>query len=317
MWQEFEDYLMYLEIDKASAKNTLQSRRRTLRDFCEFCESEGASDINDITRRHISKYIDYLVEEGYAYSTIMQARFVGVAACLRWAYREKRMDESVMERVEKDAMRKKAREAMSAAEKKEEDGPPAHLSREEVYELAEHAPTPSDRNALLIKLMFWTGIRASEAELIDIQDIDFDPPRIEIYSPKTDSTRTVSYPASEINPELRDWIHNGRLRYKAADESDRLFIGPKGGITTHRINEIVREAAKSAGLQKEARTTKDGLTRSESTAHILRHSHAMHYLNEEGKSLEVISQHLGHSSVNVTQRFYAQSTDETIINEFS
>lgn len=317
MWQTFEEYLTDLEIDKAAAKNTLQSRRRALRDFCEFCESEGVTDINDVTRRHISQYIDYLVEEGYAYSTIIQERYAGVAAALRWAYRERRIDESVMERVRTKAMKKKAREAMSTAEKKKENEPPAHLSKEEVYEVAENVGPPTDRNSLLVKFLFWTGIRASEAELLETGDIDFQKPSVTVYSPKTDTTRKVSYPREEINPELRDWIHNGRLRYKAADESDRLFIGPKGGITTHRINEIVREAAEAAGHQQEARTTKAGQTRSEATAHLLRHSHAMHYLNVEDTDLEKISKHLGHSKISVTKKFYAESTDESIINEFS
>lgn len=317
MWSEFEEYLTYLEVDKAVAERTLQSRRRSLENFEDFCRENGIDDVSDVSRRTISKYINHLVEEGYAYSTIMQERYLSVGAALRFLYRERLVDESVMERVDKDAMKKKAREAMSAEEKKNENKPPAHLSKEEVYEVAENVGPPSDRNSLLVKLMFWTGIRASEAELIEIKDIDFETPKIDVYSPKTDTTRPVSYPASEINPELRDWIHNGRLRYKAAEESDRLFIGPKGPITTHRINEIVREAADTAGHQQEARQTKAGNTRSQSTAHLLRHSHAMHYLNEEGKELEAISQHLGHSSVSVTERFYAQSTEDRIVNEFS
>ena len=317
MWDEFDEYLTYLEVDKAAADRTIQSRTRSLEGFTEFCESEGVTDVSGISRRTLSKYVDHLVEEGYAYSTIMQERYVSVQAALRFLYRERMMDESVMERVDKQAMRKKARDAMSMDEKKRENGPPAHLSKEEVYEVAEHVGSPTDRNSLLVKLMFWTGVRASEAVLIDIDDIEPDVPKIEVYSPKTDDTRTVSYPAEEINPELRDWINNGRLRYKAADSSDRLFIGAKGPITTHRVNEVVRDAADAAGHQQETRITKDGLSRSETTAHLLRHSHAMHYLNELDKNIEQISRHLGHSSVSVTEDFYAQTTEDKLINEFS
>lgn len=317
MWSEFQEYLTYLEVDKAVAKRTLQSRRRSLEDFTKFCETNDVGDISEVSRRTISKYIEYLVKEGFAYSTIMQERYLSIGAALRFLYRERLMDKSVMERVDKDAMKKKAREAMSAQEKKNENEPPAHLSKEKVYELAENVGPPSDRNSLLIKLMFWTGVRASEAQLIEIEDIDLEAPSIKVYSPKTDTTRTVSYPAREINPELRDWIHNGRLRYKDADTSDRLFLGTKGPITEHRVNEIVRDAADAAGHQRDERVTKAGNTRSESTAHVLRHSHAMHYLNEEGKSMEDISQHLGHSSISVTERFYAQTTADRLIDEFS
>lgn len=317
MWSEFEEYLTYLEVDKAVAKRTLQSRRRSLKDFTDFCKNNNIKDVSEVSRRTISEYVNYLVDEGFAYSTIMQTRYSSVGAALRFLYREKLMEESVMERVDNSAMKKKAREAMSAQEKKNENEPPAHLSREEVYELAENVGPPSDRNALIIKLMFWTGVRASEAKLIDIDDIDLEAPSINVYSPKTDTTRTVAYPAPEINPELRDWIRNGRLRYKDADASDRLFLGTKGPISEGRINDVVRDAADAAGHQREERTTKDGNIRSESTSHILRHSHAMHYLNEEGKSMEDISQHLGHSSVSTTEKFYAQTTADRLIDEFS
>jgi len=317
MWDEFQAYLTYLEVDKAAAERTLQSRRRCLEHFENFCRESGIDDVTEIDRTTVAKYVGQCVQEGFAYSTIMNGRYLSVGAALRFLYRDEKMDKSVMERVDRSAMKKKARKAMSAEEKKNENEPPAHLSKEEVYEVAENVGPPSDRNSLLVKLMFWTGIRASEAHLIEIGDIDLQKPSITIYSPKSDTPRKVAYPPQEINPELRDWRDNGRLRYKDADASDRLFLGVKGPITEHRINEIVRNAADAAGHQQEKRTTKAGNTRSESTAHILRHSHAMHYLNEEGKSMEDISRHLGHSSLSVTEQFYAQTTDERLIEEFS
>jgi len=317
MWQKFEEYMVYLEIDKGLADSTLRARRRTLRSFQQFLEKRGVDSLDRVTRRHIAYYIDFLVEEGYAYSTIMREQYVGVGAVLRWAYREGEVSESVMERIERQTIKSRAREAMTDAEKKNENSPPPHLSKDEVYEVAESVGPPKDRNSLLVKLLFWTGIRASEAELIEWDDINLDEPSIRIYSPKTDTSRTVSYPASELNPELRDWWYNGRLRYKTADESERLFIGLRGPITTHWINKIVREAATESGHQTEARTTKAGNTRSEATSHLLRHSHAMHYLNHTDTELEAISQHLGHSSVSTTEQFYAQSTKDRIVREFS
>jgi len=318
MWDEFQAYLTYLEVDKAAAERTLQSRRRCLEHFENFCRESGIDDVTEIDRTTVAKYVGQCVQEGFAYSTIMNGRYLSVGAALRFLYRDEKMDKSVMERVDRGAMKKKARKAMSAEEKKNENEPPAHLSKEEVYEVAENVGSPKDRNSLLVKLMFWTGIRASEACLIEIEnDINLDKPKITAFSPKTEEPRPVTYPAKEINPELRDWIHNGRLRYKDADTSDRLFLGVKGPITEHRINEIVREAADAAGHQQEKRTTKAGNTRSEATSHILRHSHAMHYLNEEGKNIEDISAHLGHSSVKVTEKFYAKTTEERILNEFS
>jgi integrase/recombinase XerD len=295
-------------------------------DFHGWCTQNDINEAGNISRRDIGRYVDHLVDQGYAYSTIVRSRYASVSACLNYLAREREISQNPIDRIDKKAIKKKARNAKSESEKKDEIGAKDHLSREEVYRLADHVPEPADRNELLIKLMFWTGLRASEVVLVDIgddgtldgpdSDIHPETPKIEAYGVKSDEARTVAYPRSEINPLLRDWVSHGRLRYKCADSTDRLFIGPKGPLTESGLGRVVTEAADNADMQETKRESRDGREYQRVTPHILRHSHAMHYRNEEEVPIEDIKDHLGHENLQTTERFYATGTEERMIDRF-
>jgi integrase/recombinase XerD len=231
-----------------------------------------------------------------------------------------------MERIKPRAISSKARKEKDEDRKKDEFGAKDHLTKDEVYRLAEAAPEPHVRNELLIKMMFWTGPRVSEVLRVDIgddgtldgpgSDIDPDKPRIVYYSSKSDEAYPMSYPRQEINPLLRDWVRNGRLRYKRATDTNRLFVGRKGPTSKSRVSDMIDKAAKGAGLQEPKRECVDGRTYHRVTPHILRHSFAMHYLNEKGVPLGDIKDALNHSSVETTEDFYAESTEERMIDVF-
>ena len=325
MFDPFKEFLTFLELEKDAAENTLDKRERNLIEFTEWCREQGVNNVEDISRREIARYVDHLVDEGYAPNTIM-GKYGSVSAAYNYLYRERIIEENPIERIKRKAIRSKARDGMTDSEKKDELGPKDYLTKAEVYEIAENAADPADRNELLIKLLFWTGIRMSELELITIgedgtldgpgSDIDPDDPKITVYAPKNDAPRPVSYPAEEINPLLRDWVSHGRLRYKCADETDRLFIGPKGPLTKSGIGKAIVESAKVNDYQETKRVAQDGREYKRITPHILRHSHAMHYHNEEDVPLDTLKDHLGHSSTDTTEEFYAETTEEKVINTF-
>lgn len=337
MFDPFKDYLAFLEVEKDAAENTLDKRKRNLDEFTEWCQGQGIGSVRDVSRREIARYVDHLVDEGYAPNTTM-GKYESVSAAYNYLYQERIIEDNPVERIEWKAMRSKARGGMTHREKKDELGPKDYLTKAEVYEIAENAIDPADRNELLVKLLFWTGIRVSEAvgvlengELkggIHIgedgtldgpgSDIvpDSDAPKITVYSPKTKEPRVVSYPPEEINPLLRDWISHGRLRYKSADETDRLFIGPKGPLTKSGVGRAIDLSAQKNDMQGVKREAQDGREYKRITAHLLRHSHAMYYHNEQDVSLDTLKDHLGHSTTNTTEKFYAETTEDKVIDTF-
>lgn len=325
MFDKFDEYMGHLEWEKAVAERTLAVREAELEQFTEWCRENGIDAVESVGRRQIGGYVEHAADEGYAVSTIMKAKYATLSACFGYLWREGDIEENPLDRLRSSAMKKKARKHIDESEKKEEHGAKDHLTKEEVYELAENVPEPTDRNELLIKLMFWTGARVSEIVQIELDedgklgdgsDIDLEEPRIILYEKKSDEARVVSYPRSEINPLLRDWVNHGRLRYKCADRTNRLFAGHKGPLTESGVGRVVRKAAENAGLQEKKSEARDGREYSRVTPHLLRHSHAMHWHNEEDVPLDTIKDHLGHSNLQTTEEYYAESTTEKIVDTF-
>lgn len=327
MFDAFEEYLHDLEYLENKQPATIQKRSQTLRDFSKWLrEEEDIEEVSSISRLDITGYIDHLADEGYAPNTITAGYYPSISGAVKWAYNDGVLDNNPMERIERDYIERKAKSNVSVSEKKGEDSTKDHLSKEDVYELAEHAPEPSARNELLIKLMFWTGVRVSEVVRIEIgedgridgpnSDIDPEEPSIEIYSEKTGEGRTVSYPRTEINPLIRNWVSHGRLRYKHADELHFLFLGHKGEFTKSGVADVVTRAAENAGLQETKRVGQDGKEYNRVTPHILRHSHAMFSRNKRGISFDDIKTHLGHQRVETTEEYYAEGDEERMVDTF-
>jgi len=78
----------------------------------------------------------------------------------------------------------------------------------------------------------------------------------------------------------------------------------------------VRKAAENMGIQEVKSTARDDREYNRVTPHLLRHSHAMHYHNEEDVPLDQVKDHLGHANLQTTEDYYAETTAEKIVDTF-
>ena len=174
---------------------------------------------------------------------------------------------------------------------------PLVLCREEVAALLHAVQLP--RYRAILGLIYHTGLRVGEAVRIerrDFRDTATPHPRLHVRCGKGGKDRFV--PLSPVMvQELRDW-------WKTHRHPALLFPGPTSGwreraqpadaarhATTHlsvsAVQNTFRLARATAGLPGAA------------TVHTLRHCYATHLL-EEGVSLRLISQYLGHASLETT-----------------
>ena len=174
---------------------------------------------------------------------------------------------------------------------------PLVLAREQVATLLQAVELPRYRTVL--GLIYHTGLRVGEAvriELRDLRDTHTDHPRLHVRCGKGGNDRFVPLSPAMLR-ELRDW-------WKTHRHPTFLFPGPTTGW---------RERAQPAGVAQRAVTHLSvsavqntfrlaratvGLS-AEATVHTLRHCYATHLL-EEGVSLRLISQYLGHASLETT-----------------
>jgi integrase len=161
-----------------------------------------------------------------------------------------------------------------------------YLTPEEVQRLcAGCGGRQKDRDALLILLLFQTGLRISEALSLTVGHLSRQPGALEIVG-KGGKPRLVACPPSLVH----------RLKAFAFDRGlgsdDRLFpVGRK------RAWQVIGAASGRAGLFKPV------------YPHLLRHSDAIERLRQTGNP-RALQLHLGHASPLMTMRYLSTLTAE-------
>ena len=167
---------------------------------------------------------------------------------------------------------------------------PLVLSREQVAVLL--GAVRQARYRAVLGLIYHTGLRVGEAvriELRDLRDTRGEYPRLHVRCGKGGKDRFVPQlsPEPALGPHPQ-WLFPGpscgwRERAQPADAAQRA----DGHLSVSAVQNTFRLARAASGVPVEA------------TVHTLRHCYATHLL-EEGVSLRLISQYLGHASLETT-----------------
>lgn len=172
---------------------------------------------------------------------------------------------------------------------------PIVLSREEVGRLL--GVVREERFRICLRLIYQCGLRVGEAIGLRVEDIQGKAGRLHIRDAKGGKDRYV--PLSQaMYLELRGWwkMHRNPVwlfpslglganeRLKLRSEVLKKATGPMSVSTVQRAVQLARA---ESGVHPET------------VVHTLRHSYATHLL-EEGVSLRLISQYLGHASLDTT-----------------
>lgn len=196
---------------------------------------------------------------------------------------------------------------------------PVVLSQQEMQRLLRNV---SGVEGTVIRLLYGTGMRISEALRLRVMDVDFDRHEITIRRGKGDKDRRVMLPDGvredlmRIREERRRWHDHdlacGLVGVDLPDAVDRKYprahldfawqyliaspthsTDPRSGqIRRHhlhedRIGRAIKSALKAARIDKRA------------TAHTMRHSFATHML-ERGYDIRTVQELLGHADVETT-----------------
>jgi integrase/recombinase XerD len=157
------------------------------------------------------------------------------------------------------------------------------------------------RDRALLELLYASGLRISEALMLDRDDVSLDGGWVRVIG-KGDRERIV--PVGDVAVDaLRAYLEQVRPAWTAATtptaRGGPMFLSSRG----HRMGRmdawrLLRRAALRAGLTSHV------------SPHTLRHSFATHLL-EGGADLRVVQELLGHASITTTQ-LYTHLTGERI-----
>jgi integrase/recombinase XerD len=246
-----------------TAPNTARAYRREAAAFSAFV---GGAVLPAVTLGDVQAYADHLEARGLAPATRARA-LAAVKSLLTFAHRIGYLPVNV------GAAERLPRLKFTLAER--------IVPREVVAALITGEPSP--RNRALLRLLYFGGLRESEAcglRWRDVQARAGGGVQVTVYG-KGAKTRVVLLPAA-IAAELAE------LRGAAGADAP-VFAGRGGALTASQVWRIVKAAGARAGVPA-------------LSPHWLRHAHASHAL-DGGAGIHVVRDTLGHASLATTSRY--------------
>ena len=151
--------------------------------------------------------------------------------------------------------------------------------------------TPANfRDRVLIKTLYYAGLRRFEASDLKVHDIDFGLNRIVVIKGKGAKMRVVPIIDMDYKADLKHLINNKREGY--------VFESQKGNkLSVRQINHIVEIAGKKAGV------THPNPNEKHINPHLFRHSIIRH-LKSMGFQAEWLQNFAGHNSITTTMDTY-------------
>jgi len=220
----------------------------------------------EIIEEDVKNYLSYLMGKDYSAASISLVR-----AALKFYY-----DEILKKNI------------VNFKTPKSEKKLPIVLSKMEIRKLISNSG--NERNMLIIKMLYSSGLRLSECLNIKIRDIEFEEKIAWVRAGKGKKDRMVII-ADNLLRELQKYLKNVPLDQKY------VFSGPNGPFSARHVERIVKDAAERARIQKKV------------SPHTLRHCFATHLL-EAGVDIRKIQELLGHSNLQTTQIYTRVSKEE-------
>ncbi len=267
-----DGYLGSLQIERGAALNTLAAYRRDLKGFESFLAREHRA-IADVGVTDLSRYLGALRRRGLGSRSIAR-HLSAVRGLYRFLLEAGRVPRDPTQHLDSPRPARRL---------------PRTLSMADAAALVEAPDTTRPdglRDRALLELLYASGLRASEALGLRIEDVNFKAGYVIVIG-KGDRQRLVPAGARALD-WVRQYLTTIRPR-QVRRECPALFLNRSGGAMSRQaLWGLIRRAARRAGL------------RAAISPHTLRHSFASHLL-ERGADLRSVQAMLGHVDISTTQ----------------
>ena len=266
------EFLDYLKFEKGFSDYTVKSYETDLKEFYDFALDK------DINIELVREYLRKLYEDKYSNRSISR-KVSSLKSYFKYLESEGIIKDNFMRLISNPKIEKTL---------------PNYLNYDDLERLL-NFPDRSNkyglRDALILEMLYSSGVRVSELANMRLSDIDFNERKILILG-KGSKERYVYY-----GSKCADLLD----KYLKIDHRDSpyLLIGKrKEKLNEREIRAIVTDTAKKAGISVHV------------TPHTLRHTYATHMLNE-GADLKSVGDLLGHESLSTTQ-IYTHVSNERL-----
>ena len=246
--------------------------------FVDFLASRGVDDVARIEPSTVREFLDTckIRENRYGHavsSYTVHAYARAIRAFLRFLVSDDLLDPRVTKRLVMPCLEKKVIAVLTSA----------HLD-------ALMRAATSTRDKAMLAVLFDSGIRAQELCGLTLENVHFDVDGAWLkVRGKGNRWREVG-----IGKQARALLHRYIHRERPATDSPYVFQGIRGPLTPRGLDDVIYTLRDRAGQQH--------FTGIRVSAHTLRHSFAVAYL-EQGGDIYRLSRSLGHTDISTTQGY--------------
>lgn len=265
---EYHNYLLKV---RNLSKNSVDNYFKDLKDFYMYIAKKGIT-IEKVSSEVILEYISQLSEKNIASTTICR-RMTTLRMYYGYLVRFHNLVANPMYGMKNPKCHHRL---------------PLYIDDESMSEILTKKlakDTPKEyRSYMIIAILYYTGVRASELINIRLTDLSMTNRVIKVVG-KGQKEREVMYPLC-ISQNVQFYVNN--VRKSISEKGDYLFESTDGlPLTTGQLRILVR-----AALERY-------VGYSLAHPHVLRHSFATH-LAEKGVGIDIIQHLLGHSELSTT-----------------
>lgn len=275
----FIKFIGYIHVTKGTSSNTEVSYLRDLRQMQTYLIANGVKEIDQVTDKHLTAFVDSLFTAGKKSTTISRC-VASMKAFFGYLFTKKIISNNPAESLKTPKIEKKE---------------PSILSMDEVVRLIEcvDKDTPKEiRDRAMLELMYATGMRVSE--LISMRLEDLNMPGEFVVCADSKKTRQIPF-GHACKVALEKYLSGAREELLEGKASEYLFVNCSGDeMSRQGFWKIIKTYGKRAKIT------------SELTPHTLRHSFAAHLVSG-GAELKDIQEMLGHSDISTTQMYAKMS----------
>jgi integrase/recombinase XerD len=271
MKQDIEAFLHYLAKDKGYSQNTLAAYRNDLAQMAAFIAAEQAKGIITSYDGLLKSYLLKLREKRYSVATTAR-KVASAKSFFKFMVDSGRIKENPAQNLPSPQVSKRALKFLSPFEYHMLLGEAAKLSTPEAR-----------RDAVMLELLYATGLRIGELVALNTENIDLQGNCVRI-----DSKRQVPFD-HRLGPILGNFLRNDRLDLLYHESEHALFLNRRGKrLTRQGFWQIIKSYASKAGLSGKV------------TPQTLRHSFARRKL-QNGVELNQLQRLLGHAFISSTR----------------
>ena len=273
------DFLEYLHVIKKHSENTINSYKIDLLDFFNY----NSEDIIGVDKEIVNGYMQYMYDKKISKSTISR-RLSSLRTFYNYLLKNEIIDKNFF--------------AVIKNPKKDNSLPKLvkEIDIDKMFLIPDKRTPIGQRNLLIIRMLYATGVRVSELVNICIKDIDFNERTIRILG-KGSKERIVIY-GNNTKEALDLYLNSGRYKL-TKDNNDYLFLNKDGlKISDRYVRKIIDDIIFKASIEMHV------------SPHMLRHSFATSMLNN-GADLVNVKELLGHESLSTTS-IYTHVSDDKI-----